>query len=376
MNKIEVLTEIRRKIDILTELVDSSGEFEPRGISAGGKYTAEYSCFYQPGWTYSFLMGMVGYLYWYTHEEKYLRFLEKAKTAYTRFLWGNTAEIGHDSGFLYSLYAVMMYRLTGENVYRELALKAADEVGKRYQFEARHVQSFYDMRLRGITDSVSMLIADDMMNQCLLMWAYGETGHSFYRSVFTNHIQTTVNYLIRDDFSVRHAYHFETKTGKPIGETNICGYAVGSHWSRGTAWIIYGLTKALRFTGEKEKYLALLEGITQKFLQELGNDAVPKWDFRIPGNEPVWYDSSAAAICASAFSEFGLIGVSEKLSERCAKKAEQIFSALAEAPFFGTPEKEYLLCYQNGEGCLWGDYFFCELTMKLLHGKETIDFWI
>ena len=49
MNKIEVLTEIRRKIDILTELIDSSGEFEPRGISAAGNILRNIPAFISRG---------------------------------------------------------------------------------------------------------------------------------------------------------------------------------------------------------------------------------------------------------------------------------------------------------------------------------------
>ena len=151
---LNIIETIRKKIDALMEKVDVSGTDEPHGISIGGKYTAKFSCFFQPGWTYSFYLGMVALMYIHTGDSKYIAYLEKAKKTYTDFLWGNKEEIGHDSGFLYSLYAVAMYKLTKDEDYMHLALKAADEIGKRYRFEPRHMQAFYDMRIRGITDDV------------------------------------------------------------------------------------------------------------------------------------------------------------------------------------------------------------------------------
>ena len=341
-----------------------------------GKYTAKFSCFFKPGWTYSFYLGMVALMYIHTNDSKYIEYLKKAKKTYTYFLWGNKEEIGHDSGFLYSLYAVAMYKLTGDEDYMHLALKAADEIGKRYRFEPRHVQAFYDMRIRGTTDDESQMIVDDMMNMCLLIWAYKQTGHSFYRSVYMNHIETAINYLIRDDYSVRHAYHFDAHTGRPITEANICGYAVGSHWARGTAWMIYGLTKVLQYSGEKERYLSALEGVAARYLEYTKDYAVPVWDFRLPEGEEIIFDSSAAAITGSAFMEFGSIGVKDSITAKAVETADNAIGLLLEDEYFGGDDVEYILKYQNGEGALWGDYFFTELIMKKLYGDKLIDFWI
>lgn len=372
----EIITAIRKKIDVLMEKIDVSGTEEPNGISIGGKYTAKFTCFFKPGWTYSFYLGMVALMYIHTGESKYIEYLEKAKKTYTYFLWGNKEEIGHDSGFLYSLYAVAMYKLTSDEDYMQLALKAADEIGKRYRFEPRHMQAFYDMRIRGITDDVSQMIVDDMMNMCLLIWAYRQTGHSFYRSVFTNHIETAINYLIRDDYSVRHAYHFDARSGRPITETNVCGYAVGSHWARGTAWMIYGLTKVLQYSGDRERYLSPLEGVASKYLEYTKDYAVPQWDFRLPVGEEFLYDSSAAAITGSAFMEFAKIGVKESISSQAVKTADNAIALLIGKDYFGGDDAEYILKYLNDEGALWGDYFFTELIMKKLYGDKLVDFWI
>ena len=371
----KILSDIKYKLDEMMEKIVATDTLEPIAISINGKYTNKMQSFFQPGWTYSFYMGMIAMIYLHTGEKRYLKYLEDAKETYWRFLYDNTEEIGHDSGFLYSLYAVVMYKITGNVEYKLLALKAADELGKRYQFHAGHMQAFYDMRIRGITDKISLLIVDDMMNMCLLMWAYKETGHSFYRSVYENHILTSINYLIRDDYSVRHAYHFDVATGKSISEMNYCGYAIGSHWARGTAWMIYGLTKALQFTGDKERYLYALEGVTQKYLESLDNP-VPLWDFRLPKGEKQYRDSSAAAITSSAFMEFRHIGVKDSLTQKVEELSEAAIAELTSERYYGDNQQEYILKYIENEGSLWGDYFFTELIMKKSYGNKMLDFWI
>ena len=372
---INTLEIIRNKIDSLMEKINPEEGKEPAEISEGGKYTRRVETFFKPGWTFSFYLGMIALMYIHTKDEKYISYLKRAKKPYTYFLYGNTAEIGHDTGFLYSLYAATMYKLTGEEDYKFLALKAADEVGKRYQFNPRHIQAFYDMRVRGVTDEISLMIVDDMMNMCLLMWAYKETGHSFYRNIYTNHIETAVQYLIRDDYSVRHAYHFDVHSGRPVCEMNYCGYAIGSHWARGTAWMIYGLAKALKSTYISEKYLHPLEGVVRKYLKESEGNAVPVWDFWLKDDKNAETDSSAAAIVASAFADFEDFNLKEDLKEAVKQRCDDTVEALTDK-YLGGKDAEYILRYRKGEGCLWGDYFFTELLMKKLYRETLIDFWI
>lgn len=373
----DTLLIIKKKIDDMMLKIDPEKPFEPRGISKNGKYTDKLVCFYQPGWTYSFYLAVIAYMYLHFKDEKYLDYLKKCKTVYTNYLFDNEAEIGHDTGFLYSLYAVPMYKITGEKIYRILALKAADEIAKRIRIKPGHIQAFYDLRLRGITDEISLMIVDDMMNMCLLMWAYKETGHSFYRDVYKMHIETAVRNLIRDDFSVRHAFHFDVSSGNPVSEMNYCGYSVGSHWARGTSWMIYGLTKVMQLSGENERYRYMLEGVTEKYIDCLDGKNIPVWDFKLPCYAKDRYeDTSAACITASAFMEFDEIGVNKNLTEVTGILTDRLLEELCTEKYLAGDDKEYVLDYGNNEGCLWGDYFFTELLMKKIHKKDTMDFWL
>ncbi len=380
MNYESILEIVKSKADRLMELIPPSETMIEHPVATEGKYSDRRMDFLEPGqWTHSFLNGIVAYLYYHYKDKKYLDYLLMQEKKYTDLLYNNDKEISHDVGFMYSLYAVALYKLTGEVRFKKLALKAADEIGKRYQFRANVVQSFFDMRIRGITDEIAMIIVDDMMNMQLMMWAYRETGHSFYRSIYENHIENSVINLIRDDYSVCHAYNFDAKSGKPIAEENYCGFAIGSHWARGTSWMIYGLTAAILFTGNNSRYLGPLSGVVRKYINSLGSSLIPLWDFRLDEAEFKRLDTSAAAISASAFAEFGKINIQTDLKIRCNDLSDKVLDTLCENYLAPGHHENVLTHGQAGDeetGVIWGDYFFMELIMKKLYGDNHISFWL
>ena len=120
----------------------------------------------------------------------------------------------HDLGFLYSLFAVGLYKLTGDEEAREMAVRAADELGKRFHFRAGMIQAWGQMDQQY---KPGMMICDCMMNLPSLFWAYEETKHPFYLSMAMAHADTSMRYLVREDYSVCHAYQFDVRTGAPKG---------------------------------------------------------------------------------------------------------------------------------------------------------------
>lgn len=369
------IKKIKNKLDKMMERIEPSEPVEPRSATVDGVYTDKFETFLRPNWTFSFFLGNIILLYRYTNDEKYLNYLKRAKRIYYMYLYESDAEIGHDTGFLFSLYAVNMYKITGEKEYRNLALKAADEVAKRFRLQPKHIQAFEDLRKRGINDKVSLMIADDMMNMHILMWAYAETGHSFYREVYECHINTAIRFLIRDDFSTRHAYHFDAVTGEPIGEMNYCGYGIGSHWTRGTGWILYGLISAWRFTKNEKLYRFSFEGVANKYFNELRDCSIPPWDFR-DNSTGANKDTSAAAIIASASIEAEKMNIDEKLKDSLVSLKEGVLCRLLKDKFLNDENCECFIDYGNGEGCLWGDYFFFELVMKEYQKNNFSDMWL
>lgn len=367
MNYKEQLTKVINKIDSNIEKINHPNL---RGSSVNGKFTEEYQSFFDiEQWVFSFYTGMVFHAYNYMKDTKYIKYLYTFEEMYREKVYKHNMDTIHDLGFLYSLYAVAMYKTTGDQKAKEIALKAADELAKRFNIHGKYINAWGRMDQKD-GENVGLMIADCMMNLPLLFWAYEETGHAFYRDVAMAHADTTLEYMIRDDDTICHAYKFERDTGKPIGERNDCGYSIGSAWARGTSWAIYGYAIAYGYTGKKE-YLEVSQNLAEMFISNLKDDYVPIWDFKLDENGPKLLDTSAAAIAACGLLQ--LHEFKECKNNNYVEIAEKIISRLSE-PTYNTldennDEMEGILKLQQGGlrqvYSMFGDYFYMEALMRL-----------
>lgn len=265
-------------------------------------------------WTQSFFTGMALWAYEDTKNEWFLKWAEQFKEEYYNKVFLTPLETMHDTGFLYSLYAVMLYEMTGDAEYKEIAVKAADTLAMRYEPNGGYIRAWGRMDYKTpnyvepelakdhfFTESKGLAIIDCMMNLPLLFWASEATGHPFYKRIATMHADTTMKNFVRSDYSVMHAFRFSEETGKATGEANYCGYSCGSHWARGAAWAIYGFAIAFRYTGKTE-YLDVATALLDKFMTEC-KGKIPVWDFRLPEGAEKAVDTSAAAIVLCGICE-------------------------------------------------------------------------
>lgn len=331
-------------------------------------------------WTQSFFVGMSLWAYVETKDKEFLDWARQFKEKYYDKVFKTPMETMHDTGFLYSLYAVMLYEITGDEDYKNMAVKAADVLAMRFDPKGRYIRAwgrmdnkipeYVDSNLAQnvfFTESKGLAIIDCMMNIPLLFWASKVTGHPFYKKIAMAHADTTIKYFIRDDYSVIHAFRFSEESGEPLGECNDCGYSNGSHWARGTAWAIYGFAIAYNYTNE-ERYLDTSVKLLEKFMSEC-KCQVPVWDFRLPEYEEQALDTSAAAIVLCGIAELE----KKKPRENLKKYKERMQTALE--PFVNYDEdvmgiiKEQDGCHTY---CPYGDYFVIELMMK---EKHNVDIW-
>ncbi|MDR0405848.1 MAG: glycoside hydrolase family 88 protein [Clostridiales bacterium] len=348
-------------------------------------------------WTPSFFTGMAGIALRTHGGTDLLQWLYSLYAAYDEKIRVYGMDTMHDTGFLYSLYAVDLYKLTGDPNARELGLRAADTLAKRFIPNGGYIRAWERMD-DTVPDGVPkeraaqtrrLAIIDCMMNLPLLFWAHEQTGHTFYRDVAAAHADVTLKRFIRRDASVCHAAGFHPETGAYEGEENYCGFGVGSHWARGTAWAIYGLILAYRYTGY-ERYFEAFERVADAFIDLCGADGIPAWDFRLPPGKPalrcgggqegfLWdetdganvkynKDTSAAAIAACAFLEAEAL----RRSAKRAAAAKLIAASLAGEYFDGDAEKDGILKCQNGNMsyCAFGDYYFTELLARILYNID------
>ena len=347
-------------------------------------------------WMQSFITGEACLAYHVTKDEKFLRWNYQYYQDYYDKVFKTPFETMHDTGFLYTPYAVAMYDITGDPKMKEIGVKAADELAKRFNPKGGYIRAWGRMddnvppyvdeelaKNHFFTESKGLAIVDCMMNIPLLFWASKVTGHPYYARVAEIHADTTLKYFVRDDDSVCHAWRFNEETGESLGEENYCGFGIGSHWSRGTAWAIYGFAIAYDYT-KKPEYLDATTRLATKFL-ELCGGKVPIWDFRLPKETPAIYcgkpspeytwditnpenrkyvmDSSAAAITVCGIYEI----LRHEKNEFLEQGAESLLKDVCERYFDPDPTVPGMIHTQNGTGhyAAYGDYYFMEaLTMK------------
>ena len=323
-------------------------------------------------WTQSFFTGMALWAYLDTGKPEYIDWAKEFRKSYADKVFKTPMETMHDLGFLYSPYAVMLYRITGDEAWKEIGVKAADTLAMRFEPKGGYIRAWGRMddtvpdyvdeelaKNHFFTESRGLAIIDSMMNIPLLFWASETTGHPFYKKIATVHADTVLRYFIRDDFSITHAYRFSEETGEPLGEANYDGGFVGSHWARGTAWAIYGFAIAYRYT-EKEEYLDVSLKLLDKFMKESGGE-IPPWDFRLPDEAEKSIDTSAAAIA--------LCGIIELQQHEKNPRFQEYKTLLREnlEKYIDYDENVMgILKEQNGRHVYasYGDYFLIESYMK------------
>jgi unsaturated chondroitin disaccharide hydrolase len=119
--------------------------------------------------------------------------------------------------------------------------------------------------------------------------------------------------------------------------------------------------------------------IAQFFIANLGEDRIPRWDFRAPEEkDPVW-DSSAGACAASGMLELSLLTPGQE-SAALRQTATEMVQALDTKCGAWDTDDEGLLHFGTGNkpandnvhvSLIYGDYFFVEALAKLRGQTDT-----
>jgi unsaturated chondroitin disaccharide hydrolase len=338
-----------------------------------GDFTKWNEGFFEIGnWTTSFFTGMSLLAWEDTRDRHFLDQAVRLMPLYQQKLTGeHAANNMHDIGFLYSLYSVALYKLTGDAAHQELGVKAAEALAARFIPEGNYIRAWGRMD-EDSTDYAGLAIIDCMMNLPLLYWATEVTGDPKFRDIAIRHSDTTLKNFIRDDDSVFHSYRFDSETGLPANGDNYCGRAVDSHWARGTTWGMYGFAMAYRHTGDS-RYLDASLRLTKKFISLLDDEVVPVWDFRLNEGEPLLRDSSAAAIAICAIQELQSLG---KASASILATKNALIARLCSPDYLDHDMscRGLLKFSEVGDGVgkarsaytSWGDYYFMEALAREL----------
>ncbi|TAL01605.1 MAG: hypothetical protein EPO07_08200 [Verrucomicrobia bacterium] len=343
-----------------------------------GNYFAFNEGFHEIGnWTSSFFTGMAVLAWRETKDVFFLQQLLRLAPHYLAKAFKQHRHTHHDLGFLYSLYSVALYKLTGEKLHRETGLRAAAVLARRFNPSGNFIRAWGYL---GTDDFNDMAIIDCLMNLPLLHWATNETGDQRYREIAIKHADMVLKNFVRPDDSVYHAYRFDLKTGRPLRADTYGGIAVESHWARGMAWAIYGFALSHKYT-QDARYLDAASRIALAFIHSLDREIVPVWDFRLPAGATPLRDSSALAVAVCGLFELAQQGGQD--SKFFHSTRPMLLRLCAEDYLNSDPACPGILRNgQVGNGVpggaqnaytSWGDYFLMEALSRELRLGGT--FW-
>lgn len=349
-----------------------SGALYPADYENGKYGAAENGNLRNLAWLEGFWTGQLWLAYEFTKDEKFKELAEKNVVDFEKRMVDNLhIDWHHDMGFLYSLSCVAAYRLTGSTVAKKTALQAAYSLSRRFRPRGEFIKS-----MSFETDAKNYkFIIDTMMNLPLLFWASEETGENLYRERAIKHAETSRKYLIRDDNSTYHHFLMDFKTAGPVRGLTWQGYSDESCWTRGQAWMIYGAALMYSYTKDNS-WVDTFYKVTDYFIEHLPEDYVPLWDFAVIGTGDDDRDSSAAAIAVCGILEMAQhISFQEGKMAEYIQVACKILESLADNYAIDlNDETEGLLgsvmsakpqgIIRNCE--IFGDYFYLEALIRAL----------
>lgn len=310
-----------------------------------------------------------------TGDKKFLDVAKKHIPTYRERL-DKKIHIGtHDLGFVFSPSCVAMYRLTGDEEARKIALEAAEYL---YSLSYCKEGGFILRSAAYMPEEwACRTMMDTLLNIPLFYWAHSETGDQKFLEAANSQIDITEKYLIRDDASSNHHYQFDPKTFAPVRGVTLQGASDDSCWSRGHAWGVLGLPIAYSYT-HNDSLWSLHRDITYYMLNRLPSNNIPYWDYCFADGSGESLDSSAGVISVCGMMEaLKYIGPDSDEAKIYRNASSLLLEAVIDS-CTGERGFEYdgLIVGVTGskphnlgvdECALYGDYFYLEALMRYIN---------
>ena len=183
-------------------------------------------------WTNGFWGGLMWIMYAGTKKDVYKETADNAEKILDA-AFEDVSKLHHDVGFMWHISSGASYQLTGNKASRNRDLLAAMTLMSRYNVSADYIRS-WNGNNKGWT------IIDCMMNIPQLYFASKEIGDDRFAKIAIHYADMAMRDHVRADGSVNHIVSHDPDTGEVIETFGGQGYGVGSCWSRGAAWALYG----------------------------------------------------------------------------------------------------------------------------------------
>lgn len=319
-------------------------------------------------WTNGFWGGLMWLMYSATGKEDYLLTAKNSE----KLLDGCFYEfdgLHHDVGFMWHLVSGASYRLTGDKNSRTRNMIAAMMLASRYNIKGEFIRAWNaDF---GKESTAGFTIIDCLMNIPILYWASKETGDDRFRYIAEKQADMSLKDHVREDGTINHIVVHDTTKPAVLKTMGGQGYAVGSCWSRGQSWAVYGFILSYIHTGNK-KYLETAMRTADVFIRETEKTGwLPRCDFSQPELPEKW-DSTAGAIAACGLIEIAKNTVGEDC-EKYLNAAINILKAMEKSWCDWEDKTDSVLqmgleAYgvPNHKNIIYGDFFFTEAILKLM----------
>ena len=320
-------------------------------------------------WTNGFYGGQLWQLYHAFGEELFKEVAENIEKKLDGSLMDYRG-MDHDSGFKWLLTSVANYKLTGRYESKNRGLLAAANLAGRFNLRGRFLRAWNDWTDDNIGDNAGWAIIDCMMNLPLLYWASKETKDPRFEQIARAHADTAMKYFVRENGSVAHIVRFHPDSGEFMDTLGGQGMEVGSSWTRGQAWAVYGFALSYRHT-KNAAYLDTARKIGRYFANNVPEHGHVPVDF-CQDTSLDWEDSTAAAIAACGMLEIEhhAEGEEKKFFHEAALK---LLTTLVESRCDWSENTDNIIekcssCYHEDNHnffLIYGDYYLTEAILKL-----------
>ncbi len=331
-------------------------------------------------WVSGFYPGSLWYSYELSKDPKFKKWAEEWTAGIESQKFNNKT---HDLGFRFGSSFGNGLRFAPNDPatarYKKILLTAAATADSRYSPSAGVYPSDWDAH--PLRNSEPMVI-DIMMDIELLMWAAHHGGDPAIMDRCQSHAAASYRDLIRDDGGSFHVVRYNKVTGKVMGKGQLQGDTDSSTWSRGQAWMVYGLVTMYRYTKDP-KYLKEDMKVANYFINHLPKDQIANWDFQSRLNHR---DASASAIVASALFELQAYLKNAEKRKYYLNEAEKILRSLCLPPYFSDGKGTNCLLLKSTQyfhktdntdvPSTFADYYFLESLVRykrIRSGEPPVD---
>lgn len=322
-------------------------------------------------WTSGFWPGILWYAFEFSNQEEW----KVAADKYSRSLFPlvDSSAIDHDIGFQLYCSVGNGYRLTKNEKYKQILLRAADSLATLFNPKVGTILS-WPREVPGVDWPLHHnTIMDNMINLELLFWASQNGGNKSLYDIAVSHAVTTMQNHFRPDYSSYHVVVYDTATGKKIRGITHQGLNDSSMWARGQSWAIYGYTMVYRETKDPQ-FLNFAQQVTDVYLKRLPEDLIPYWDFDDPNIPNAPRDASATAVVASALLELSDYVNDKVKAKMYFDKAVAMLAELSSERYQSRNVNNAFLLHSTGHkpnggeidaSINYADYYYIEALLRL-----------